>query len=201
MAASNQQYQRAGSFVQTTQIWDQAQLAQVNVNSAEFKNLLVRLYQNVNQIAVVLNTKETGAYYQQEFVTGALFYPNPANTLSSLLPIAPVERQVSRVVVDFGALPAAGTKSVPHNLDIGMQWSFVKIYGCATNPSLFTTPPTAFGAVPLGMNYIPLPYVSVRDATGDIELSADQVNVNITTAGTDYSAWTITYVILEWITL
>lgn len=201
MAASNQQYQRAGSFVQTTQVWDQAQLEQVNVNSQEFKRLLVRLYQNINQIAVVLNTKSTGAYYEQEFVTGDLFFPNPANTLSSLLPVAPVERQVSRKVVNFGALPAAGTKSVAHNLDIGPQWTFTKIYGCATNPTLFTTPPTPFGPPPLGMNYIPLPFVSVRDATGNIELSVDQVNVNITTAGTNYSNWTVTYVILEWITL
>ncbi len=204
MAGTNQQYQRTGSFVPTTQIWEQSQIQSVNVNSPEFKNLLVRLYQNINKIALVLNTKETGAYYEQEFVTGSLLYPPPANSLSAIAPLAPVqpvERQISRKVVNFGALPAAGTKSVPHNLEIGVQWSFLKIYGCATNPSLFTTPPTPFGVPPLGMNYIPLPFVSVRDATGDLELSVDQVNVNITTGGTDYSDWTITYVILEWVTL
>lgn len=199
MAASNQQYQRAGSFVQTTQVWDQAQLEQANVNSPEFKKLLVRLYQNINQIAVVLNTKSTGAYYEQEFVTGDLFFPNPANTLSSTLPIAPVERQVSRAVVNFGALPNTTLKSMPHQLDVGPQWTFVKIYGCATNPSLFSnaTPPNP----PPRQNYIPIPYV---DATGvianNIELYVDQTNVNIQTAA-DYSAWTVTYVIIEWITL
>ena len=187
--AQNQQYQRTGSFVQTTQIWG---------NETDHA-LLVRLYQNLNQIALVLNTKSTGAYYQQEFVTGDLYFPNP-NSFTNVPPTVPVERQVSRKVVNFGALPAAGTKSVPHNLAIGANWSFVKIYGTANNPTLFTTPPTAFGAVPLGMNYIPLPYVSVRDATGNLELSVDQVNVNITTGGTDYSNWTITYIVLEFIT-
>lgn len=194
MAASNQQYQRAGSFVQTTQVWDQAQLEQVNVNSVEFKRLLVRLYQNVNQIALVLNTKETGAYYEQEFVTGSLFFPNPANTLSSLMPIAPVERQVSRAVVNFGALPNTGLKSMPHQLSVGPQWTFVKIYGCATNPTLIPTPSP-------NQAFIPIPYV---DATGvianNIELYVDQTNVNIQTAA-DYSAWTVTYVVIEWITL
>ena len=182
--ANSQQYQRTGSFVQTTQIW----------GNEDDKALLVRLYQNVNQIALILNTKSTGAYYLQEFVIGDLFFPNPTTTQE------PTERQVSRIVVNFGALPSAGTKSVPHNLNPAQQWTFTKIYGCANNPTLFTTPPTAFGAVPTGMNYIPLPYVSVRDATGDLELSVDQVNVNITTGGTDYSNWTITYVILEWLT-
>ena len=188
--AQNQQYQRTGSFVQTTQIWA----------GEDAKSLVTRLYQNMNTIALVLNTKETGAYYEQEFVTGALLFPNP-NNYTNVPPTVPVERQISRKVVNFGALPAAGTKSVAHNLDIGANWTFVKISGCATNPSLFTTPPTPFGAVPTGMNYIPLPYVSVRDATGDLELSVDQTNVNITTAGTDYSAWTTTYVILEFVTL
>ena len=172
--AQNQQYQRTGSFVQTTQIW----------GNEDDKTLLTRLYQNVNQIAVVLNTKETGAYYQQEFVTGALFFPNP-NNLTNVPPTPPVERQVSRIVINFGALPAAGTKSVPHRLDIGPQWTFVKIYGCATNP---------------GTRFIPLPYVSAL-AANTLELSVDMTNVSITTGGTNYSAFTMTYVILEFITL
>lgn len=181
---TNQQYQRAGSFVQTTQVWDQAQLANINVNSEEFKKLLVRLYQNINQIAVILNTKETGAYYQQEFVTGSLLFPNPADTLSSTLPVVPVNRQISRIVVNFGALPNATTKSVPHNLIIGPQWTFIKISGCATNP---------------GTSFIPIPYSS-SNAADIIELNADMTNVNITTAS-DKTAYTTTYVILEFVTL
>lgn len=196
MPVSNQQYQRAGSFVPTTQVWNASQLQQVNVNSQDFKNLLVRLYQNLNQMAVVLNTKSTGAYYEQEFVTGDLFFPNPNNTLSPVAPIAavaPVERQVSRAVVNFGALPNTTLKSMPHNLQVGVQWSFVKIYGCATNPTLIATPSP-------NQAFIPIPYV---DASGvianNIELYVDQTNVNILTDA-DYSAWTTTYVVIEWIT-
>jgi len=196
MAGTNQQYQRTGSFVSTTQVWDQAQLQEVNVNSPEFKNLLVRLYQNINKIALSLNTKETGAYYEQEFVTGALYFPNPDDTLSAVAPLArvqPVERQVSRVAVNFGALPNTALKSVPHRVEVGTQWSFVKIYGCATNPTLIPTPSP-------NQAFIPLPYV---DATGvaanNIELYVDQTNVNVLTAA-DYSAWTITYIVIEFIT-
>lgn len=188
--AVSQQYQKTGSFIGTTQIWA----------GESDRNLLIRLHQNQNQMALVLNTKSTGAYYLQQFVTGDLYFPNPAATSNDSAPY-PVERQVSRIVINFGALPAAGTKSVPHNLNPAIQWTFTHIYGTATNPTLFTEPPTAFGVPPTGMNYIPLPYVSVRDATGNIELSVDQVNVNITTGGTDYSNWTTTYVVLEFITL
>jgi len=190
--ANSPQYQKTGSFVATTQIWGQE----------SDRQLLIRLHQAINLIALVLNTKSTGAYYLQEFVTGDLFFPNPNATSNSSAPY-PLERQVSRSVVNFGALPsgAPATKSVPHNLNPSAQWTFTKIYGCSTNPTLFTDPPTMFGAVPTGMNYIPLPYVSVRDATGSLELSVDQVNVNITTAGTNYSNWTMTYLVLEWITL
>lgn len=198
MATTSQQYQRTGSFIQTTQVWDQSQIQEVNVNSQEFKNLLVRLYQNVNQIAIILNTKTTGAYYEQEFVTGDLYFPNP-NNLTNNPPVVPNERQVSRKVINFGALPSAGVpiKSVAHNLDVGAQWTFTRIYGCANNPSLFATPPNP----PPQRNYIPLPYISVADPTGNLELSVDQEYVTIETAGTDYSAWTITYIVVEWITL
>lgn len=187
---TNQQYQRTGSFIPTTQVWDQAQLESVNVNSPEFKKLLVRLYQNINKMALVLNTKSTGAFYEQEFVIGDLFFPNPNNTLSSVLPKAPIERQVARKVVNFGSLPAAGTLSIPHNLDIEDQWTFTRIYGCATNPT---------AAFP-NRRFIPLPYVGIG-AVDNLELSVDLTNVTITTGGTNYSGFTITYVVLEFLTL
>jgi hypothetical protein len=182
----NQQYKRTGSFVPTTQIWQ----------GESDKSLIIKLYLNINRIALVLNTKETGAYYQQEFVTGALLFPNPATGSNSNAP-APTDRQISRVCINFGALPSAAfpIKSVAHNLIVGANWSFLKIYGASTNPTLFNTPP-----VPFTLNFIPLPYISVADPTGNLQLSVDQQYINIETAGTDYSAWTITYIILEFVT-
>jgi hypothetical protein len=40
-----------GSFVPTSYVWDVARLYEIDVNSDEFKELLVRLYQNLNLIA------------------------------------------------------------------------------------------------------------------------------------------------------
>lgn len=188
-----------GTYVPNTFILDVTQLASIDVTKPEFKELLIRLYQNLNIMCQVLNLKDTGFYLTQELVNSQSWFQNPA--LTSLTPQVPQYRQVYRCVIDFGALPAAGTKQVAHNLDVGPQWTFTRIYGASTNPALFTTPPTPFGAPPLGKNYIPLPYVSVRDATGDLELSVDQQFVNITTGGTNYSAWTITYIVIEYIKL
>ena len=190
----SQDYQRSGLFVPTTNVWEVESNEKIDPN---VKLLLVRLYQTVNTIALALNLKEGGYYVEDPFVTGALLFPNPNDP--NVSKGSPPYRQMFRAVINFGALPTSGTTSVAHNLTIGAQWTFTRIYGCSTNPTLFTVPPTAFGSPPLGKNYIPLPYVSVRDATGNLELSVDQVNVNITTAGTDYSNWTITYIILEWV--
>jgi len=188
-----------GAYVPTTFILDVAQLNQTDVTKPEFKELLVRLYQNIGLMCNVLNVKDTGMYLTQELINSQLWFQNPL--LDSSTPQVPEYRQVYRMLVNFGALPAAGTKQVAHNLDVGPLWTFTRIYGASTNPALFTTPPTAFGVPPLGKNYIPLPYVSVRDATGSLELSVDQQFVNITTGGTDYSAWTVTYIIFEYIKL
>jgi len=182
---STQEFQRIGSFVPTTNVWEISRLQDVDVNSPEFKDLLVRLYQNVNLISLVLNTKDSGIYSEQTFVTGSVFYPNPTLVRQG-------RRQVSRVVVDFGALPAAGTKSVAHGLNVGDQWTVVKLYGAATNP-------TAAGNA---RRFIPIPYVAVNTDPGDnLELWADRTYVNISTGGTNYSAFTVTNVVFEYLTI
>lgn len=168
----------AGAFLDTTNTWNVDRLYEVNVNSDEFKELIVQLYQIINNVALVTNIKDSGYYVLTEFVTGALYFPNPA--LTSLTARTPTFRQVFRKVINFGALPN-GTKSVAHGLPITAGYSFTKIYATATNPST---------------SFIPIPYAS---ATGDnIELSVDATNVTITTAS-DRTAYTICYAVLEFI--
>lgn len=175
----------AGSFVPTTNIWDTQQLYDVDINSAEFKELLVRLYQNINNIALVLNTKDTGYYSTVEFVNGQLFFPNPAGNTSTMQGNA--YRQVFRTTINFGALPNAGTKSVAHNINISTftptTYSFTRIYGAASKPDQ--------------TEFIPLPYSSATLAN-NIELYVTNTNVVITTA-VNYSAYTTTYLVLEYI--
>lgn len=164
-----------GAFVATTNVWDVTQLAQLDVNSPEFKELLVRLYQNVNNIAILLNLKDTGYYDQNEFVNSQLYFPNPAKNTQQY-------RQVFRTVVNFGTLPNAGTKSVAHNIAITVGVTFTRIYATASDTTSFA--------------YIPIPFV---ETTGnEIQIDVDATNVNITTTS-DRTNFTICYVVLEYI--
>lgn len=164
-----------GSFVATTNVWDVAQLYQMDVNSPEFKELLVRLYQNVNNISILLNLKDTGYYNQQEFVNGQLYFPNPAKNTQNF-------RQVYRMTINFGALPNTTTKSVPHNIPITVGVTFTRIYATASD----TTTPA----------YIPIPFVDTGG--NDIQIDVDGTDVNITTTS-DRTNFTICYVVLEYI--
>lgn len=177
-------YTQGGSFVPTSYLWDIQQLESGTLKEEDFRLLLVRLYQNINNIALALNIKDTGMYNTSQFVNGQIFFPNPA--LNSSTSQIPEFRQVYRTVINFGALPNAGTFSQPHGITCTTSTSFTRIYGCATKP---TAP----------FSYIPLPYVSASAIASNIQLNADATMVNITTGGTDYSAYTITYVILEYL--
>ncbi|HTJ49060.1 MAG TPA: hypothetical protein VL443_06355 [Cyclobacteriaceae bacterium] len=170
-----------GAFLQTTQVWDVAQIQELDVKSPEFKELLVRMYQQINNIVLVLNIKDTGQYQLSEFVNGQVFFSNPA--LSSGTAQYPQDRQVIRKVINFGALPNTATKSVAHGITCTSTTTFTRIYGCASDVT--------------GKNYIPLPYASPTLAN-NIELNLDATNVNITT-GSNRINFTITYVVVEFI--
>lgn len=172
---------QVGSFVPTTNIWDVGLLHEVDVNSPQFKELLIRLYQNVNTIALALNTKDSGYYVTSEFVNGQIYFQNPA--LNSLTTTLPTLRQVFRTVVNFGTLPNATTKSVAHNIPINAAYSFTRIYATSSDQ--------------VALTYIPIPYASPTDAD-NIELNVDATNVNITT-GSNRTNYTVTYVVLEYI--
>jgi hypothetical protein len=181
MAKSYGPQSEPGLFVPTTNVWDVSQLYSIDVNSTEFKELLVRLYQNINNIALALNLKDSGYYVPTEFVNGQLYFPNATLNTAASGP-APF-RQVFRKIINFGALPNAGSKSVAHGILITPTYSFTRIYATATNPNT---------------SFIPIPYASPVLAN-NIELQVDTVNVTITT-GSNRTAYTICYVVLEYIT-
>lgn len=179
MATSNQY----GAYVPTTSVWDVQQIYTTDISTPEFKELLVRLYQNINNIAIVLNLKDTGMYPITEFVNGQLWFPNPNNSSATTAAANPIQRQVLRKVINFSTLPNTALKSVAHNIVCTAATSFTRIYATATDP--------------VGLNYIPIPYASPVLAN-NIEINVDATNVNITT-GSNRSAFTICYVILEYI--
>lgn len=170
-----------GAFVPTNYIWDVQQIQEANVNSPEFKELLVRLYQNVNNIALVLNVKDTGMYPVTETINGQLYFPNPANNSSTAA--YPAMRQVYRKVINYTtALPNTGAAVIPHGIVCTPVTTFTRIYATANDP--------------VGKNYIPIPYASPTLAN-NIELKVDATNVTIIT-GSNRTNFTITYIVLEY---
>lgn len=167
--------------VPTTNIWDIAQLQEVDINSDEFKELLVRLYQNVNNIAVAVNAKDTGFYDVNEYLNSQVYFPNPATNSGTAS--SSDWRSVSRKVVNFGALPNAATKTVAHGITFTTSSSVTRIYGAATDP--------------VNRLYIPLPYAS-GTLNKNIEVSLDATNVIVTTS-INWSAYTLTYIVIEFL--
>lgn len=174
MAYIPDQQINTGNFVTTTQVWDVSRLYEVDIQSPEFKELLVRLYQQINNIALSLNLKDTGYYLLEEFVTsGQLFNATSNDPLQN--------RPIFRRTVNMGALPA-GVTTVAHGLTITAAWRFIKILGAASDT--------------VGFNYYPLPFASAGGAT-NIEVRVTATNVVVT--NNSGIAFTNAIVILEYV--
>jgi hypothetical protein len=174
------QTQNFGIFVPTTNIWDVTNLS--NVDPA-LKELLVRMYQNINNISIALNLKDSGVYNTQPFVTGKTLFPNPA--LTSASSTVPAMRPIMRAFIPYlQPLPNATFVNIPHNLVINSSWSFIDIYGVGNDP--------------VGKNYIPLPYASPTPAN-NIEVAVNATDIVVTT-GSNRSNFTVNYFVLEYVT-
>ncbi len=145
-----------GSFVPTTAAFDVTALYSVDVTSPEFKELLVRLYQHANTLALSLNTKRTSYFIQEEFNTSGLYF-NPNDP--SLLNLRPNYCFTK----DIGPLPL-GLTAIPHGITTQPSWKVTTIYGGATRIA-----PRA---------YYPLPYPSATGAN-NISVDIDDTNINI----------------------
>ena len=173
-----------GLLVPTNYTWaiEQIDNAEIDEKLKElFRQLLVRLYQDVNIIQVNLNAKDTGQYLLTPFLCGQQFFPNPL--LNSSTSTNADGRTVFREVVNFGGLPNAGAKAVPHNIYLNKGFTFTRIYGAASDTT--------------GLNYIPLPYASPT-LVNNIELNVDGTNINIIT-GSNRTNFGTCYVVLEYI--
>ncbi len=176
MPEDNRQF---GAYVPETLNMDVTAIFTTDVNSPEFKELIVKLYMGVTLMAQVVNTKITGIYEPNEFLTSSQY---PARTT---LPAGSAPRQSYWVWVDFGALPNAGAKSVNHNIPwLNGQTTVLHIYGAATN----TTADTA----------IPLPYSSPAALNAQIQVDVSSTQVTVTTA-INYSAYNQAYFVIEYL--
>lgn len=174
MAGSTNNQANIGAYIVTTNVWDVQPILSSNLDP-QLKELFVRLYQNLGNMANIINVKDTGIYTNDSIVVSQQYFPNPTAQNQEY-------RQVYRAVIDCGPLANTGTTSTAHNIQVTSNTIFTRIYGCSTNP---------------GTDFIPLPYASAT-LVNNIELDVDNSNINITTAA-DYSAYIITYVVVEYI--
>jgi hypothetical protein len=177
------QSQEFGAFLPTTDDFDVEAIYQLDIDP-KLQDLIIRLYQSYNDIANITNIKDSGYYLPTEFVTGQQWFADPSLSSTASNTQTVITRQVYRQVVDFGALPNAGSRSVAHNIEgISSETSFTRIYGAATNPT--------------ALEYIPLPFVHISGS--HVEVKVNATDVTIRTGGIDYSAYTTSYIVLEYL--
>jgi|ERR1700722_17694905 hypothetical protein len=168
-----------GLFIPTTNIYEIEDIQTRGLDKELIRNILTHLYQDMSNVAIALNLKDSAYYFDQEFMNGQLLFPNPGVINRNY-----AGRQIFRTVINFGALADTGITSVEHNIEITNTTTFTRIYGCASDP--------------IGFSYLPIPFASTTSVADNIQISVDSVYVNITT-GSDQSAYTTTYVILEYV--
>jgi hypothetical protein len=179
---------QTGVFVPSSNIWDISELYSVDLSKPEqLRELLVRLYQNLNRMSLAINVKDTGYYPRQELVNSQLWFPNPA--LNSSTTTFPAYRQVYRKVINMGALPNGSTGTAttiqPHFIPINSSYTFTRIYGAASDTT--------------DLEYIPIPNGG-NSPDESVNLLVDATDVIITVDGADFSNYNICYVVLEYIT-
>jgi hypothetical protein len=124
------------AFLETTDVYDVDTIQGLDVNSQEFKEFLVRLRQNINNIALSVNGRDGGYSMLGEFNTGTQLFPNPADINS-------INRSEIRDTVNFGALPNNTTKNVNHHMNAGngatSSYIMTELSIVATNPAASPT--------------------------------------------------------------
>lgn len=139
------------------------------------------LAERLKEIANAVNVREIGFFLDEELLTGKYLFPTSLPQGDS----TPQQfRQILRMVVNFGPLPAGGTKSVPHGIVFDNNFTLVQLYGAATDPIAFLA--------------IPLPWVEVSmPANGGIQLYIDSTNVNVV-VGSNRSNYSRSIITIEY---
>lgn len=139
------------------------------------------LIEQLRKISNGVNNKTIGFYLDTEQLSGNQYFPGVATQGNS----SPQQnRQVLRMVVDFGALPNSMTKSVPHNIFVDPNFTLVRLYGAATDP--------------IGLSSFPIPYADNVSLGNAVPITLSPTKVNITT-GANRSNYTRCLVVIEYL--
>lgn len=159
----------------TSQVFE-AYVPVYDVIPEKWDDARIILVEQLKRLANGVNGREISYFLDEELLAGKFFIPGFNNNQAF--------RSVLRTVVVFGALPNAGTKSVPHNITVDQNFSLIDLWASATKPT------AAYSA-------LNIPYASPT-LNENIKINIDATNVNITTA-INYSAYTVCYVVIEYI--
>jgi len=139
------------------------------------------IVEQLRKLATAVNIREIGWLLDEELLSGKAFIPGSNNVLDG--GTSQTFRQVLRKVVDFGALPNAGLKSVPHGIIFDANFTLLFLGGYATDPVNFVA--------------LPLPFANPTAQNLSIALTMDATNINVVT-GVDRTAFTSCFVIIEY---
>jgi hypothetical protein len=140
------------------------------------------IVEQLKRIANAVNIREIGWFLDEELLSGKAFIPgvNAAATGAT----SQIYRQILRKVINFGALPAAGVKSVPHGITFTNNFTLTFMGAYATDPVAFIA--------------FPIPYCDPAALANGVSLTMDATNVNIS-VGVNRSAFTRCYVTIEYL--
>jgi len=102
------------------------------------EELKIKLTQDLNDIAINVNSKDRGLYVNEEIICGQTFLPTYSATTSQNIQ----ERTVFRKVIETGVL-ATGANNIAHNIAVTTDYRFTRIYGVIGN---YATP--VYAAIP-----------------------------------------------------
>lgn len=139
------------------------------------------IVEQLKKLATAINIREIGWFLDQELLSGKAFIPGTNNILDG--GSSQTFRTILRKVIDFGTLPNATTKSVPHGITFDANFTLIQMWASATDP--------------VNLIALPIPYDSAGTA-GGIALYMDATNVNIVTQS-NRSTYTRCFVVTEYI--
>jgi len=135
------------------------------------------LVEHLKKISNAVNIREVGFFLDEELLSGKSFIPGVT------LPGNPsIARSVFRKVIEFGTLPNAGTKFVPHGIVFNNNFTLIQLFGSATDP--------------IGLTALPLPLAAA--APFQIELYMNSTDIIVVT-GSARSNYTRVFVVVEYI--
>src|ERR1700684_2199476 len=134
--------------------------------------------EQLKKITTAVNIREIGWFLDEELLSGKAFIPGLNNVANGST--SQQYRQILRKVIDFGALPNAGTKAVGHGITVDANFTLIQMWASATDP--------------IGLTALPIPFATPVALNQNIALQMDAVNVTITT-GTNRSNYTRCFVV------